>query len=273
MALASQKTVLQYVQATLSVMDSDEVDSIGDTSEATQVAELLLDVYYELINRQEWSFMRGALDITSEGITTAPTQLLLPENCKRLRIVWYNIDTAGGFQRRKLKYLQPEEFLDRFASGAAAGNRVLVNPAPNMQFYVNTDRMPSFWTSFDDSHIWCDAYEASVESTLQTNKVSAWGDRIPDFQVTDTFVPFLPDHMVPLLQATLSNHAMETLKQQASKALATRELRQTGQARRAESRITRKTYFWNRFGRRLAGSNVGNTRRWWDNNDAGGPGD
>lgn len=267
----AQKTVLQYVQAALNVMDSDEVDSIGDTTEATQVAELLLDIYFELVNRQEWSFLKGALLVTSAGDTAAPTKLSLPENCKRVKVLKYNIDTSGGYQSRDLKYLSPELFLMRFSTNSSDGNRLLVNPAENLHFYVMTTQMPSFWTSFDDEHIWCDAYDSSIESTLTTAKIGSWGDRIPTFNVEDTFVPFLPDHMIPLLQHTLNQAAMQTFKQMDSKMDEIRVRRQTGQARRAESRITRKSYYWNQFGRRGQGANLGSGRRWWDNNNSGGP--
>lgn len=269
----AKKTVLQYVQATLGVMDSDEVDSINDTTESMQIAALLYDIYFELINRQEWSFMRGALTVTSNADTTNPTQCTLPENCKRLRNLAYNIDTAGGFQRQELKYLDPVTFLRRFSGGVSAGNRLLVSCTDkygvDLQFYVNTDRMPSFWTSFDDQTIFTDAYNATIESTLTTQKIIAWGDRIPSFDVEDDFIPDLPDHMIPLLQHTLNGASMQTLKQQESPMDAIRERRQTAQARRAESKLTRKTYYWNKFGRKGAGMNLGSGRRWWDSNNSG----
>jgi len=268
----SQKTVLQYVQAALSVMDSDEVDSVSDTTEATQVAELFYDVYYELVNRQEWSFLRGALQLTASGDTSTPTKVIIPEDAKRVRLVTYNIDTAGGYQRRELVYLDPETFMRRFSGGQAAGNRLLVTPAPGLQFYVNVDRMPSFWTAFDDEFIWLDSYDTSIESTIQTAKLGCFGDRIPTLVIEDAYTPELPVHMIPLLQHTLNQAAMQTFKQTESKMDEIRVRRQTGQARRAESRITRKTYYWNQFGRRNAGMNLGSGRRWWDNNNTGGPG-
>lgn len=269
----AQQTVLEYVTTALSNMDSDEVDSIDDTTESMQVAVLLKQMYFELVNRQEWSFLKGALAIVSAGDLAAPTKLVLPENCKRLRDLWYNVDTAGGFQRQTIVYLEPMLFLRRFSGGQAAGDRLLVNPGNNMPFYISTVNQPTFYTSFDDKHIWCDAYDSNVESTLQSTKVGAWGDRIPEFDITDAYVPFLPDHMVSLLQHTLNEAAMQVFKQTESPMDSKRVRRQTGQARRAESRLTRKTYFSNRFGRKGGGLNLGSGRRWWDNSNSGGPGE
>lgn len=245
------KTILQYVQACLSTMDSDEVDSIGETTEAKQVADLLPDLYDELLNRQEWEFLKGPVTLTAAGDLTSPTKFTVPAGLRHIHNLWYNVDTSGGVTRRELQYLEPVEFLSRFASGSAATGKLLVTLPGQLQFYVRTDKMPQYYTSFDDRTVYCDAHDSGVETSLVSGKVSGYGVAIPAFQLTDTFVPVLPENMVPLLQATLNAVAHSYFKQQVSAPDEARVRRQLAQARRTNSQVaSREFYYANNFGRR-----------------------
>lgn len=244
------KNVLEYVQACLNTMDSDQVDQIADTAEATQVAELLRDVYFELLNRQEWEFLKGPVTLTAAGDLTKPTKFTVPEGLRHLHKLWYNVDESGGLNRRELIYVEPEEFLQR-AGGSAATGKLLVTEGEQLQFYVRTDRMPTYYTTFDDQTIYCDAYKETVETSLVSSKISAYGVSVPEFEVSDSFTPELPENMVPLLQHTLNATAHLYFKQQASAPDEARVRRQLSQARSRNSvAASRSTYYANQFGRR-----------------------
>ena len=243
------KNVLEYVQACLNTMDSDAVDAISDTAEATQVAELLRDVYFELLNRQEWEFLKGPLTLTAAGDTTKPTKFTVPAGLRHLHKVWYNIDESGGLNRRELIFKEPEDFL-LLTGGSSASNKLLVTEGSQLQFYVRTDAMPTYYTTFDDETIYCDAYKSSIETSLVSSKISALGVAIPAFTVSDTFVPDLPENMVPLLQATLNATSHLYFKQQASTPDEARVRRQLAQARTRNSKVaSRSSYYANQFGR------------------------
>lgn len=244
------KNVLQYVQACLSTMDSDNVDSITDTSESMQVAELLQDLYFELLNRQEWSFLHGPQTLTSSADPAFPTSFAIPSGLRHLRNVWYNVHESGGVARRELKYFEPTDFLTRFGSGGPQANKQLVTLPGQIQFYVRNDMMPHYYTSFDGVSLVCDSFDSAVESTLQAVKISAYGVGTPAFTVQDDFVPKLPEHMVPLLQHTLNAASHLYFKQQASSVDEIRVRRQLAQARSRESKLTREHYYANAFGRR-----------------------
>ena len=47
-------TVLAMVQDILSDMNSDEVNSINDTIEAQQVAQIINTTYFEIISSRDW---------------------------------------------------------------------------------------------------------------------------------------------------------------------------------------------------------------------------
>lgn len=242
------KNVLQYVQYALTTMDSDQVDAIGDTEESMQVAELLREVYYEFINREEWPWLERGLAIVSAGDTSLPTNLSLPANCKVLWDLYYQDDQDSSF--RKLEYLEPKEFVHRFSHKGNTDQ--LIEPQAGVACFIGTDANPTCWTSFDDKTVTCDSYKSEIESTLVSSKVKSWGVVVPEFDVTDTFVPTLPLHLEPTLQALLNDAAHAYFKQQDSRPDAERVLRQMGQARRrpASTRDGTDFYYRARYGRK-----------------------
>lgn len=247
----AKKTVLEYVQGALSIMDSDAVDSIADTEESMQLANLLRDVYDETIMRQEkgWSFLNRFVPLTAAVDTANPTMLTLPDSVRFTKGVWYNTSTESGKVRRhQLCYLCPEDFLRR--CGTYGSDRLLVTAAEGMSFYVDQNRMPSVYTSFNDKDIYCDSYDQDIETTLTSARASALVSIIPELILEDDFTPDLPEHMVPFLQSTFNAAATLTFKQTASPADETRSRRQLAGLRRTESRFTREYYYAYQNGRR-----------------------
>lgn len=243
-----KKTVLQYVQSCLSTMDSDAVDSISDTVESQQVADLLADLYQELMTRQDWAFLSSPVTMVASATPTTPTEFTIPDTLRSLTTLWYNVDEDGGLDNKEIRYVEPEEFLRR--TGGAGSNRLLVTAGTQIRFYVSTDRHPSIFTSFDNNTIVLDAYKLTLSTTLELSRVSGLGIINPAFTVSDGFIPLLPDHMVPLLQHTLNASAHLHLKQQQSPVDERRVNRQLSQARRKDNKLSRKHYYANAFGRR-----------------------
>lgn len=245
-----KKNVLQYVQSALNVMDSDQVDKIADTEESMQVAELLRDLYFEMLERQDWSFLKGPVEITAAADTSAPTKLIMPEDLTNLLNLWYNI-SESGYEKRELCWVEPDEFVRMFGDVSSTTNQLLISAGNNIQFYVKTNEMPRYWTTFDDENIFCNAYDSDIESTLTGSRVLAHGVTVPTFTVSDNFVPDLPVHMVPLLQHTLNATASNLFKQMRSIEDEKREVRQLAQARRRNRRAQKRTsYYHNNFGRK-----------------------
>lgn len=247
----AKKTVLEYVQGALNIMDSDQVDSIADTEESMQVANLLRDVYDELMTRQEkgWSFLNRTIQLEASVDTSQPTRLVLPERTRHLKKLWYNVsDEAGKVKNREIKYVCPEDFICRF--GTPGDTRQLVTTPEGISFYVFNDRMPSFYTSFDDRVLYLDSFDSSVETTLTSSRAVAFANVLPELIVEDEHVPDLPLDMVPLLTSTLNAAASLTFRQMASAPDETRARRQIAQLRRTESKLTRERYYHNAFGRR-----------------------
>jgi len=245
------KNVLAYVQACLNVMDSDQVDDNNDTSESLQVAEHLKEVYLELMNRQEWQHLHGAITLTAAADVNSPTQFAIPETVRYIDYLAYNTSEQGEYRRQELKYLEPECFVQRFANGEDATNKLLVTVGTKEQFYVTLDAWPMFWTSFDDQTIYMDAVHQDFDSTLVATKLSARGVIVPTFSVTNSHTPNIPLHMEPLLQAELNRECFKYFKQVESTSDEKKAKRQLARARRESSKIERESdrFYVNRFGR------------------------
>jgi len=249
------KTVLEYVQACLSVMNSDEVDAINETTESEQVAQLLKEVYYEVINREDWPWLRGPITLTGLANTAKPTSFTIPPTVKYIEEVSYNVSESSGYIRKDLVWVEPDEFLRRFSGGEGVSTKQLVTLGSQVLFYVSNDRWPEYWTSFDDSEIVCDAFNTDFQSTLTAAKVSAYGITIPAFQVSDQFTPDGPSHIEPLLQAELTREAFQYFKQTESVPDERKARRQLARARREAERTNRDAdnFYANNYGRRSYG--------------------
>lgn len=251
------KTVLEYVQACLNTMDSDQVDAIADTAESMQVAEHLKEVYEELINREDWAFLFGPATLTAAADVTQPTKFTVPETVRFLETIKYDIADAGDeYVGRELKYLEPVDFLNRFSNQPDQTSTQLVTVNSQIKFYVRNDQHPRYFTSFDELTIHCDAFDSSIEATLTSARMSVWACSTPTFTVADGFAPVIPRHMEPLLQSELNRQAHLYFKQQVSTPDEKKASRQLANARRRDSRITRETdeYYTNGFGRGACGN-------------------
>lgn len=245
----ASKTVLEYVQHTLNTMDSDRVDAIAETEESLQVADFLKEAYYELLNREEWKFLDGAATLIAAADLTRPTSFAIQGSVKFIHYVAYNVaDDGSDAEYRNLKYLEPVEFLRKY--NVPGDDRLLVNIDDKVSFYVGTNKQPEWFTSFGDDDIVCDSYDSDIDSTLTSTKVNVYANTIPDFEVEDSFTPDIPRHMEPLLQSTLNSVSHLYLNQSVSAPDEKRVGRQMAQARRSESKITRRKYYTRQYGRR-----------------------
>lgn len=242
-----RQTLLELVQTTLSLMDSDKVDSITETEESVQVCDIARDVYFELINRQDWPFLKGDVGVQAAVDPTQPTRFILDDTVRKLTYVAYNIaDVGEDASYRPLDYVEPEVFLRRNAN---AGENSLLVEDGQVRYYVALDRKPTYYTSFNDGTLVCDAVDQTIETTLVGSKLSVLGYVIPEFTITDEFIPTLHDNLWPMYSAEVRKACFLYLKQVQSVRDETVALRQTNQARRAK-RNGKRSYFNTNFGRR-----------------------
>ena len=203
-----KKTLLELVQSILSDMDSEPVNSISDSIEAEQIASVIEDTYFNFISARDIPEHRQLIKITSLSDSTKPTHFKYVG--KEIYWLRYKIDEATGTNYREVKFIEPGDFVTR---NVDTSNTLIV---PDVQagtdLIIRNDRMPSFYTSFDDEHIVMDSYKSSVETTLQNSKTQAYGVVYPTFTISDTFTPDLDDTLFPYLLAESKSVAFSLFK-------------------------------------------------------------
>lgn len=203
-------TLLSMVQSILSDMDSEDVNSISDTVEAQQIASVIQDTYFNLISAREIPEHKQMLQLTSLSNSQKPTHFRYPNNTKEIEVLFYNTATSGSTYTQ-VYFLEPIDFLNR-VDETATNTLQVETVAGEVPVFVYTDRMPKYYTSFDDDNIIMDAYDSSIETTLQTSKSRAYGTLYPTFSITDDFEPDLDDTMLPYLLAEAKSTCFSLFK-------------------------------------------------------------
>jgi hypothetical protein len=212
-------TLLELTQMILSSMDSDEVNSINDTVESQQVVNVIKTCYGDIFSRSNLPENYTLFNLTASGDATKPTLMFLPEttvtNCLWVR---YNCQRADEIDSRFLPvcHVPLSEFLYRMhAHVPAQGPRLIkfthIVDGTNIEFIADSSIAPTFYTSWDDKAFIFNSYDSEVDTTLQSSKTMAYGEKQPPWITSNTFVPPIDDHQLLLHE---------------SKALAWMEIRQ-----------------------------------------------
>lgn len=210
-------TVLYMVQDILNDLNSDPVNSINDTPESLQVAQILQTTYYNLISNRNWPQEKRTFALDSLVDVSKPTYMQMPSGTKELVSVFYDQkrDNADRKKLEPIQYVRPEKFLDQTNSrNELADNVDLVSDFGGVEIKVRNDIPPNWWTSFDDKYIVFDSYDSSVESTVQTANSQCTGYIETDFVVDDNFIPPLPDEGFASLLAEAKGQAFSVLRQE-----------------------------------------------------------
>jgi hypothetical protein len=197
----AKMTLLAMTQSILSAMDSDPVDSIDETVESIQVAELVKEAYYDLINLRDWPWTRQLASLEGLGDVGTPTKMRMPELMGKVFWVKYN--------KKEVKYMPPHEFDDMIDARPEVANAVDANG-------FRIDRDPTYWTSYDDEYVVFDAINLSEEATLQTSKSKVYATLSPSWSSSDGFIPDIPEKFFPTLLAEAKSQAFVNIKQQSN---------------------------------------------------------
>lgn len=85
----AQQTLLTMVQTVLSSLGSDEVNSISDTVESSQVAQILQQKYYDIIARGGLTKHQQLFQLNPSIDATKPTLMYVPQGVQRIEWVKY----------------------------------------------------------------------------------------------------------------------------------------------------------------------------------------
>lgn len=198
------------VQNILSAMDSDEVNTINDTKEASQVAETIKEVYYEMFGNHEIAEKKSVISLDGLGDLTRPNYMKVPDNV--LHIDW--IKYKDGDEFKSLYFCPPEEFLERVLRNKDTTTTAsTIDPDGALSYYVKNNQAPTYYTSFDDDHIVFDSYKATEDDTLQSSRSITWGNIDASWSNADGFIPDLDANLFPLLLAESKSVCFSHIKQ------------------------------------------------------------
>jgi len=242
-------TLLGIVQDILNDLDSDEVNSITDTMEAMQVAQIVQSTYFEMMSQKDWPHLRSLGQLESLSDNTRKTALRIPETVSRLNLINYDKKRLGDTRSRwsPLKYKEPEVFLrDANSLNTDNTNVETTSIAGGVTISIKNDRAPEYWTSFDDEVVIVDGFDSTVETTSQGINTQAYYFKTPSFTITDGFIPDLPTEAFPALMAEAKSVSALRINKEADQKAeqqATRQRRRmSNQAWVAKGGIRRANY-------------------------------
>lgn len=224
-------TLLEIVQDILNDADSDEVNSIDDTVESRQVAQVVKTSYFEIIGNRNWPHLEKLIIFDSLSDISRPTHIRIPLLVKEMvGDLNYNITSPANGNIDKLKKLtfkDPEAFLRIvYSVNTDATNIQLVSDFSGAKFYVYTDKAPTYWTSIDNEHIIFDSYDSTAGATVLGSRTQGMAYVEPSWTHVDSFIPDLPSEAFPALLEEAKSTAFIVLKQMANQKAEQKSTRQ-----------------------------------------------
>ncbi len=245
-------TLLDLVQTILSSLDSEEVNSINDNTEALQVAYIVRDSYNDIANRLELPSHFDFFELTASGDSSKPTLMTLPANVKSVEWIKYNyVDTNAGDTSPRfvdIQFVPLDTFLAQMAmlSSDSSTNVIdfshTVSGLGTFDFLCYNDRMPAKYTTWDDYTLVFDAYDSDNDTTLVSDKTQGYGEISNTFTLTDNFVIPFDARQYSLLLNEAKTQAFAELKQSQNVVAAQRSRRAWITEQRLKKKVKNKRY-------------------------------
>ncbi len=261
-------TLLQYVQNILSALSSDEVNSIGDTTESTQVAEIVKTAYFNIAARAGLPEQKKMFQLDASGSYLQPTLMFIPEGIKTIEwMKYFDADTSAKMYKY-VTILPIQQFADYVngynASDANVDTLNLVVNSETFLFNYKNDVTPRYCSLISDFYVVFDSFNNLLDSTLQSSKTQCYGKAEPVWSMTDNFIPDIDDPQVPLLLNEAKSLAYFELKQTPHVKAEQEAKRQWSSLQKDKSVDNKPSYFDQLpdYGRTAAYRNKGPFFRW-----------
>lgn len=210
----AKMTLLEIVQDVLNDMDSDEVNGIADTVEATQIANICRSVYYDVITTVDLPEHAELMTVTGLSDSTKPN-FMDANSITEIKELRYNVsETAGELSYKLIDFIPPNEFIQKIVKRDTTASEVIIvtDPTSGISLPILNNKMPDYYTSFDDRYLCFDSYDSTIDSTLQTSKTMVFGIKIPSFTMSNSAVPDMDDTIFPYYLAEVKIRALSLLK-------------------------------------------------------------
>ena len=206
-------TLLEITQDILNDMSGDEVDSISDTVEATQVANIVRSTYFHLVSQRNLPEHKSVFQL-DETTSATPTIMAMPT--EMLTLEWLRYDkkldpgafSGGAFSGSAFDitesgsiadviYMAPYQFFDMQQDLAWTGTDVdaytfTTGAGDTIDIKYKTDNSPSYYTVLEDYYVIFDSIDTNVSvNYLEAALSLGYGTKKPTFTMSDAFTPDL----------------------------------------------------------------------------------
>ncbi len=203
----AKKTLLKMVQLIGERIGSDEIDTLDETIEATEIVSILELAYDEILDRRDWEFLRDRT-LRMKAREVADTKLFnlpIPTAVTRIQCLKYR-DINGKFP--ELEYVEPCLFIERLdGRNADDANVTEIANDDGVLLKIITDKAPTFYTSFDEDNISFESFDETRGTGNQAGDTVILANIKPVMDFADPTAKFpIPERMGTLLL----NEAMAT---------------------------------------------------------------
>jgi hypothetical protein len=242
-------TLLDIVQDIMNDMDGEFVNSIDDTEESRQVAQIVKSTYIALMSNRNWAHTRHPIQLVPTSDLSRPTHVTVPDNVKAMAFINYNTAQADDTQVafNPVKWKEPDDFLavTNYYNTVSDDTQTVLDPS-GVSFQILNNTGPTIYTSFDDRHLIFNAYDNEVESNITAARMQSMAYIMPDFVLSDDAIPDLPDDAFALLVESAKSKASWKLRQVADPAAQAEAKRQnkwlSGHQRRVQPSLHYPNY-------------------------------
>lgn len=242
-----KRTLLDLTQSILSSLDSDEVNSISDTTEAQQIAEIIRNTYFNIQGRTNLPKHDEIFQLTASGDVNQPVLMFKPDNIGKMEWLKYFDATATKNVYNYVTILPNEQFIDMVDSFNTEETDVesfsFSLDGTTFPFYYKTNKQPQYCTVIQNYYVIFDGHDITLDATLQSTKTMGYGEKIPVFTMTDNFIPDLDDKQFALLLNEAKSLAYFELKQTAHPKAEQEAKRQWSSVQRDKSLVDKPSYF------------------------------
>lgn len=264
-------------QDILSSLSSDEVNSISDTTESLQVATIIKQKYYDIVSRGGLPEHNQLFQLEPSLSALQPTLMFIPDGIGKVEYIkYFNTNTLGSSDidnnihdvntdivetssggtlivpgYNYVTMLPIRQFLDltnQFnPTDSDVGSFIFTDNSNGIPgeftFYYKNNKTPSYCCVLSNYYVIFDGFDKTQDSTLQASKTECFGQSVPTFSLTDSFIPDLDTQQFPLLLNEAKSLAFYELKQQPHALAEQEKKRQWSTVQKNKNINKRPTYF------------------------------
>ena len=197
-------TLISLINDILRATRSHPVSDWQDTDESRSAAYIVRRQVNSLIKLYpESTKLTKIRELSALSDPTAPTSFTWSPEIEEIH--WIKYKTDGKYVA--VTYMTPEDFINRADMATTYIQTVAMN---SVDVPIFNDRAPKYWTTFDNSVIIMDAFDSTVDSTLQASKSQAYVREKFAFTFSNTYeIPLEETIISVLLEECISSAYVE----------------------------------------------------------------